>query len=150
MFRWLPALRSIILVKKLVFYNHMTSQGFVTLVIVIMVIIGVYLAFFNDSTVTEGAGEGFGMILGFIGKIFYFIYFILLGIIVLPAMLIMASLYRTWEAWIKDFVNMHENIIKAILLLPLTILIGYAMMIMAVFHKFFEECVIKTFGRKLF
>lgn len=98
----------------------------------------------------DGGGDILGTIGGLLATVWNWLMLIILGIITLPAMLIMASLYRTWESWLKDYSNMSENILKAIFLLPLTILIAYAMMILAIFHKAFDARVASIFGRKIF
>ena len=83
-------------------------------------------------------------------KAFSFFMIILLGIFVVPAMLIMTWLYPIWHGWIKDHGDWADNLLMLIAIIPVSLLVLYAMIIMALFHQGFEDRVAAVFGKKPF
>lgn len=82
--------------------------------------------------------------------IFEWLLLALLGIIVVPAMWVMAYLYPTWEKWIKesdDFVKKWERVI---LIIPLTLIVLISLIIYRTLHKSFESKIKDKWGLKLF
>jgi hypothetical protein len=74
----------------------------------------------------------------------------LLGIFVVPAMLIMASLYPVWHGWIKGHGDWAGNLLMVVAIIPLSLLILYAMIVMALLHPSFNDRVKDIFGLKPF
>jgi hypothetical protein len=104
--------------------------------------------FLPDKDPMEYAGTGASTAWTWIKKIFDVIVFLVLGIVVLPAMFVMAKWYPTWEKWIKELGDLKDDWIRIILLVPMSIVVGLAMIIMQLLHKPFEKTIEDWFGKK--
>lgn len=120
--------------------------------VIAFIIVGMVLAsvFFPDMDVFGKSGKGFDKVVEWAGKLWAIVVFVVLGIFVLPAMFIMAKWYSVWETWIKEMGDIKDSWIRIILLIPLSVLIGYAIIVMQLLHKPFEDKVSTWFGKKPF
>jgi glucose-6-phosphate-specific signal transduction histidine kinase len=73
-----------------------------------------------------------------------------LGIIVMPAMWFMAYMYSTWETWIKENGDFIKKPIRAILIIPFSILMVLSMIIYHGLHDTFKNAISRRWGLKLF
>ncbi len=121
--------------------------GMIAIIIFGVVILYLTLA---PEWVTGTAESAGGLVWGFLEKLFSFFMILLLGIFVVPAMLIMAWFYPIWHEWIKGHGDWKENILMVIGIIPLSILVLYAMIVMALLHTAFNDRVKAVFGLKPF
>jgi hypothetical protein len=92
----------------------------------------------------------FHLVLAICSLAWYWVYFLLLAVLAMPAMFVMAKWYPTWESWIKDNKNLTNHIDRMLLILPFSVLIFWAMIFYGLFHKRFEEQIKARYGLKLF
>lgn len=94
--------------------------------------------------------EIFTTLLGFLKKGWDIVVFFAIGLLVMPAMLVMTIWHPTWETWIKEIGSIKDSWPRLILLIPLSIIVMIAMLIMQLLHKTFEDKIAATFGKKPF
>jgi hypothetical protein len=125
-----------------------------TTIIVLVIIIAFGYLIYSSFLADTAAGPVIESAFGWIQKTFWFlmnfVMLFILGIFVVPAMYAMTVWYPLWETWIKEIGSIKNSIPRVLLLIPLSVVVMIAMLIMQLLHKPFEDRVDATFGKKLF
>ena len=85
-----------------------------------------------------------------LGTIWYWIHFVLLAVLAMPAMWILVYLYPVWQKWVTENGDLKKHWERIVLLIPFSLLIGLALILYRVFHGSFEAKISGKFGKKPF